>query len=327
MKSPVSDNYYYNHLTPEQKKLYKKLASGMRLFSKSISLPIRPINEIGMVYEYVCYDNPDMFCVSGISYRNDLYKKRCVIQPTYKHKRLFALEKTKTVQEFLHNFDAAMTKSDYEKALYVHDYCLDNFKYDYSGGEHANSILGCILNRAAVCEGIAKFAKLALDYLGIESIFVPGKATDPLGGQDVENHAWNIVNIEGRFYHLDITFDMTISEQSKRYDYFCLSDEDIKKDHSMIADVPRCETKGKDYYSLNKLAVKGPKGLESFIGSNLKQGNRKIVVKLLDAKFSEKLLEKISKIAQNQCSAINKRSVAIEMRYNASQMIFEIHYR
>jgi hypothetical protein len=245
----------------------------------------------------------------------------------YKHKPLFVHGKASAVQGFLENFAPAKAKNDYEKVLYVHDYCLDNFKYDYAGGEHSASILGCILDGAAVCEGIAKFAKLAFDYLELESILVPGKATDPRDEQEVENHAWNIVNVEGQYYHLDVTFDMTISGQTRRYDYFCLSDEDIKKDHCIMADVPCCETKGNDYYSRNKLAVKGPKELERFIGGKLKQGKRKIVVKLLGAKNSDKLLEKIGRITQQQYAAIGKRDTTIEMVYNSRQMVFEIHYK
>jgi hypothetical protein len=244
----------------------------------------------------------------------------------YKHKPLFVHGKASAVQGFLENFAPAIAKSDYEKALFVHDYCLDNFKYDHAAGEYSNSILGCILNGAAVCEGIAKFAKLVFDHLEMESIFVPGKATDPADAQSVENHAWNMVNIEGRYYHLDITFDMTLSEKTKRYDYFCLSDEDIRKDHCAAVDVPRCETKGRDYYSRNRLTAKKPKDLERFIDANLRRGKREMVVKLAGAAYSEKLLEKVGKIAQQQYAAIAKRDAAIETRYNPRQMVFEIRY-
>jgi hypothetical protein len=229
-KNDTPSHYYYTRLTSRQKRLYDELAAGMRGFAKNIPLPARPSKEIGLVYEYIGYDNPDIYYTTGIKYRSDLSGARCVVRPVYKYKRSFVKEKTGAVQAFLHSFDAAIAKSDYEKALFVHDYCLDNFKYDHAAGEYSNSILGCILNGSAVCEGIAKFAKLAFDHLGVESLFVPGKATDPADAQSVENHAWNMVNIEGRYYHLDITFDMTLSEKTKRYDYFCLSDEDIRKD-------------------------------------------------------------------------------------------------
>lgn len=46
-------------------------------------------------------------------------------------------------------------------------------------------------------------------------------------------HAWNLVRLNGRWYHLDVTWDDPIPDQAGRlrYDYYLLPDKLIKKDH------------------------------------------------------------------------------------------------
>jgi len=74
-------------------------------------------------------------------------------------------------------------------------------------------------------------------------------------GQRPELHMWNIVSINGNAYHLDVTFNMSQSTRIKRYDYFNLSDADIKKDHIITSKFPKCSIPNKDYYSANSLVV------------------------------------------------------------------------
>lgn len=91
--------------------------------------------------------------------------------------------------------------SDYDKVLYVHDYIADNTKYDYDNVDKPNNGLwhtsyGCLVNGSAVCEGYAEAFTLIMNRLGIESGICTGS-----------NHAWNYVNIGGKYYWVDITWD------------------------------------------------------------------------------------------------------------------------
>jgi transglutaminase/protease-like cytokinesis protein 3 len=104
-----------------------------------------------------------------------------------------------------------------EKELFVHDFCLEHFAYDDTFKEHSFSPLGLLVYKTAVCEGISKFVKIVLDYLGVECMLVSGTA---LGSSDKppELHMWNIVKINGNTYHLDVTFNMSQKTGVKRYD-------------------------------------------------------------------------------------------------------------
>ena len=67
---------------------------------------------------------------------------------------------------------------------------------------------------------------------------------------------WNVVRIEGKYYHLDATFDNSLSsEEIIRYDYFNLSDSQIFKDHEpAIYKLPVCADADHTYYREKKLS-------------------------------------------------------------------------
>jgi len=119
--------------------------------------------------------------------------------------------------------------TDLQKEKAVHDYIVNNTRYDkinYNKGtvpDKSYSPYGVLIKGTAICEGYAKATALLLNMAGIESMVVSG------GG-----HAWNIVKIDGKYYHLDTTWDDPVSSSGEnilRYDYFNLSDEEIGKDH------------------------------------------------------------------------------------------------
>ena len=268
-----------------------------------------------------------IFYVSSLGQSNDLHNKKCSIVPQYAYAHHITKEYATAVKNYLRVFDVLKGKSDIDKEFFVHDYCLSNFSYDHKFGIHSFSVLGPVLNKAAVCEGIAKFVKIAFDHIGVKSLVVSGIANNPAQGSAMEAHAWNIVKIGGKTYHLDVTFDMTLTNKVKRYDYFNLSDHDIKKDHVIINDVPSCTTMGHDFYSLNSLSVSSSAELNDYIGKALKQSKKNILVKIMNLQYSASATKKIMEIAQRQYGMIYKGDVMVEIGYNPSQMVFEINFK
>ena len=101
-----------------------------------------------------------------------------------------------------------------------------------------------------VCEGIAKSVKVLCDALGIWCIIVISEANPEK--KIKYRHAWNIVKIGKTYYHLDATFDLSLSKTLTRHDYFNLSDDAIFRDHEPImTDHVPC-TDGSHFYYLEK---------------------------------------------------------------------------
>lgn len=108
--------------------------------------------------------------------------------------------------------------SEYEMALYLHDWLLDQLEYDNSlKWSSAESALTRGLGTCQAYE--SAYAKL-LSAAGIEN----AETRDTYDG-----HTWNAVKLDGDWYQIDCTWDDTsdnfYGDLDQRHLYFCLTDE------------------------------------------------------------------------------------------------------
>ncbi|MDF2935579.1 MAG: hypothetical protein K0Q90_952 [Paenibacillaceae bacterium] len=119
--------------------------------------------------------------------------------------------------------------SDLEKVLAINTYVVNQTQYD---GENYNSFVeevpidsytayGVFKYGIAVCEGYATATQLLLDKAGIENQYVAGSIDK---GETKQGHAWNLVKIDGSYYHLDTTWNDGINI----YNFLLVSDEHMK---------------------------------------------------------------------------------------------------
>ncbi len=248
--------HHYMMLSDSQKSLYELLYKKISSYSGNIKLPLVHSNELWLVFEAVLLDNPFMIQCDSYSYQKDLNKRRIIMMPDYKFPSRINAQYQAAISSSLAFVGAGQQKSDYDKALHIHDYILSNFTYDYSASENCHTALGLAVNKKGVCEGLAKYVKLAMDALSLKSIIVIGHARNPTFEQyENEAHAWNMVEVNGQWYHFDVTFDLTLKGKMHRYDYFLTGDEEVKKNHSFGGNYPRASTVPLDYYTVNGLSA------------------------------------------------------------------------
>lgn len=128
--------------------------------------------------------------------------------------------------ESIANQIAANTSGDnYSKITKVHDWLVDNVEYGTSiSGKNAYNIYGTFAMKSVVCEGYAEGFKYIMDKLGIPCILVSGTAQNSEG--TTENHEWNYVQLDGKWYAVDVTWDDPIIvgggslTYASRYRYF-----------------------------------------------------------------------------------------------------------
>ncbi len=126
--------------------------------------------------------------------------------------------------------------TEFDKVLYLHDYLVQNYAYDHEGLENDTAIrdtYSFFTQKKGVCQAYM-LAMIALcEKVGLECIPV---TSDPM------NHTWNLVKIDGEWYHVDVTWDDAGGEDApvypsyNSYEYFLLSDSAI-----YYADVERRE--------------------------------------------------------------------------------------
>jgi len=109
-------------------------------------------------------------------------------------------------------------KTDYEKVKAVYDYITINVKYDSSDGNAAFSAYSALINRRAVCQGIAQLTYRLLMDAGVSCRIIPGYGNSG-------DHAWNIAKVGGKYYYIDATWD--IGNKPGDYSYFLRGANDL----------------------------------------------------------------------------------------------------
>lgn len=111
--------------------------------------------------------------------------------------------------------------SEAEKALLLHDRLAVHCEYDTTfSNENQFNMYGALVDRVAVCDGYTRAYAFLLNQIGIENVYC---------SSDAMNHSWNIVYIDGRPYHVDVTQDDPIGDLTGRvnHTFFLRSSEGI----------------------------------------------------------------------------------------------------
>ena len=139
--------------------------------------------------------------------------------------------------------------SKFQKIKAVHDWMIKNVKYDYPKylkgrlPRVAHTAQGSLIKKLCVCDGYALGFKKIMKSLKIPCRVVYGKGN---GG----GHAWNMVKLGGKWYHIDVTWDDPIltggnyGNTTCYYDYFLKSTSYMKKHgHSFkTSRYPKCKS-------------------------------------------------------------------------------------
>lgn len=136
--------------------------------------------------------------------------------------------------------------SDYEVALYLHDYLVEHVSYTLEG-DHPSAYAALVHGQAA-CYGYSKAYQCLLNAAGIRARTITGSCYDENG--NMVGHAWNQVWLDGACYYVDVTWDDF--EYINMHACFAVSLEKISQDHFAESEfiLPECGHDQLDYYSL-----------------------------------------------------------------------------
>lgn len=145
--------------------------------------------------------------------------------------------------------------SDVTKALILHDRIIAGCEYDLAGAASGNisnesqEMYGVLVDGVATCQGYAYAYMYLLRQVGIDSYIC---------SSETMHHDWNIVIINGKKYHVDVTFDDPVYDVTGRvyHDYFLLSTKAIKaSEHNYNDfDTSPADTTYDNYYWRNSRA-------------------------------------------------------------------------
>lgn len=113
-----------------------------------------------------------------------------------------------------------------EKIRVIHDYIIDHTEYDKLKYENknndtykSNTAYGVLIEGYGTCNGYADAMEIFLDKMNIINYKISN-----------EEHIWNLVYLDGKWYHLDLTWDDPISDLNINRDtYFLISTKTLEK--------------------------------------------------------------------------------------------------
>lgn len=244
--------YYYTQLSANAKKAYATLFANYRfvpeertirkmnalIFTSDVELSKKDLLDAQMAF---VYDHPEVFWVTYFA-KSDVNNVSGV--NTGKHYYMYspvmaydiALCKGDAEAYYgylkmaLNAMDLKKSDTTYDKVKRIHDYIIKNYSYSTYGyklngktADDTRSVGRMLTMKRGCCVGYSKLMKAFCDYYGISCTLVSG--TD---------HMWNTIQINGKWYALDVTWDDTDGKQKnskEQYQYF------LKGEKTFLADV------------------------------------------------------------------------------------------
>lgn len=198
------------------------------------------IDSSDLIQNFYCVisDSPDAMFLKSFEVNGDYRSQDIKFSFEYKVPQ----EDARTIASTIISIkQEAEGKSDFEKVKIIHDWIVKNTRYAYDeyqrgsydlgSGIDAHDKLAIFKYGKGVCQAYAETFNLLAKEVGLGSILISGEgySFNSWGG-----HAWNIVNVGGKLYHIDTTWDDPVSSGEREYleyDYFLIDDDTMSKDH------------------------------------------------------------------------------------------------
>lgn len=263
-----NNRYYYNQLTSNAKTIYDTIEKNLN-YMKSGNYELSLPKEVAEVLNYeggderldrdfqsawdaLYSDRMDIFFID-ISKVSLKIKKTTRLNKVSYYLTIGAqgvegylangITNEETVNKLLNEVEEARnqiinqcTGNTYENILKVHDWIIENLEYDIAI-QNANiyNVYGALIGKSAVCQGYAEAFKYILDEMQIPTIMVTGEATNSEG--ITESHAWNYIQINGKWYAVDTTWDDPVVRgngrltKAMKHKYFLQGENTMNKSH------------------------------------------------------------------------------------------------
>lgn len=249
--------YYRSQLDLEEQKIYDILVEAISKREDDVVVTKIDRDRLFRIYTAIDYDYPDFFYV-------DFYEFKCIIYPTKVKIDIKYIMDIYTAARIKREIDkkaykiadkARLLKNDLEKEAFLNDEIKKMAEYGRIPGKEFNAqhLIGTFLDGICVCEGFAKSFKYLADMIQLKCILVVGDSG--VRGEN-ERHAWNMVQIDGESYFIDVTYNEIYRDSNNNpiycsRAYFNLSDREIRRDHLPDTDfnLPVCNK------SLSQIAI------------------------------------------------------------------------
>lgn len=225
----MKTNHRFNLLKSQNSKnIYNKILDAVKSFEPNISISLLKPKEAVQIYYDVYRDYPELFYLpSEIGYRATFFET--TLQFNYIYSNSEIVKRSNIINKCLAEINSLVSNifDDFKKVNVVIEYIAKKTSYaiDCKYNQNASAVF---CDNVAQCSGYSKALQLALESINIPVIYVEGKSQN-------QNHAWNIVKINNKYYHVDVTYLDGINNNSNDLrikQYLFYTDDMMKADHS-----------------------------------------------------------------------------------------------
>lgn len=216
-----SYRYGYEELAPDEQTWYDGIVEAVALFDANAGTDLyhtAPVDWNASIYTYesmqglikmlqrIYNDVPEMWHLYYIPrYENGTFVAR--------------IYKQNTPQNYLRNLqllDSAYAEisknvtddmSLYDKILCLHDAYIAWNDYGGMSAADASNAKGALVDRKAVCEGLSRGWLYICQRAGLKCMYMQGALLQNRETDNWVNHAWNFMEVDGKWYLLDMTTD------------------------------------------------------------------------------------------------------------------------
>lgn len=213
------------------------------------------IGDVSRIIKKIRFDYPEFFWVNGGELIADGDRTKIKV----------GIIDDLSAEEIKHMYDELVSCADaliesippgldnYGKVVFVHDYIVNHTTYDTAGAESSGNGLydtayGCLVQGSAICQGYSGAFQYIMKRLGIECGVC-------IGDTAKNRHAWNYVNLNGKYYWIDVTWDDPIPEnggaETLLHTYCLIDDDRMLRTRNIDSDfgfIPKCYSMDNSYF-------------------------------------------------------------------------------
>lgn len=254
-KRKVRSTYYYDKLTDKEKSVYDKIRDGLLDLDEAIVFDKIKQDDLIKVYEYILLEYPEIFymdeslVIVGDGETGDFYG----VKPKYTMTKDEIESTWSEIEDYKEKVLSDLTEdmSSYEIEKAIFDYIVDNTIYDEESDENQN--MQSVVRGSSVCMGFAKMFKYLCEQCGIECILATGD-----GLRTGLGHAWDYVDIDGKWYVVDSSSASSMIADRKAKDVKYLKfniTNDIMAEKAAfdIEEVPQADSIEENYFYVEGL--------------------------------------------------------------------------
>lgn len=238
---PGSCTFEQDRLSGAARRAYQAMRDGMLAYREHIKLFGVTEAEVGEAYEAVRRGTPEAFWIDGYFLRCVSFEGRIwEVSPRYRLTREDTARMLAEMEErtrLLLDALAALPSLE-QRVQAAHHALILNVDYSDTDDPLESTAAGALVQGKALCGGFALAFKYLMDRLEVPCIVMRGTAASTAERNDVELHAWNLVQLDGRWTHVDVTYDLaaTVDKHHPHLAYLGTSDEEIARTHDWERD-------------------------------------------------------------------------------------------